>query len=590
MSVDIIAFDLSEAPYLPRLWQDRGAMERLDWCVRFQYDGFVSRIKASRAPTPRFLFQALGDISHSMASRAESAPASELVILAIRSHVTVFERNGRHMCRIALRDTVPGRPASMVDLKTLASWFSEGVPGRSLLFVADLRPLPTRKGGKAPGEAKVVDLAQSLVSAHAGSSLSALIKVDGPQSRRTDRPTRSVFRALDAVLRKEASAARPVSVAELVDCLRGYLASDDSAVKTVVASGMRSVASNVTRELLPDFIRDDLFSADAGSRLDAVAELGALLYQGDDGVARSILTDVGAADPSLEVRGFARTLLKQVDRPGFREMSHFGMIPEPVLLTASNLRHPLPELTPWLGGMGIMGVDGPTGQTFERPAHQVSVAPFRIACRPVTNRDYLAYAAHTDAVCPEHWNSEWVFRRELDYPVVMVSWFDAQGYCRWLTTQTRRERLIGIDEEISLPTEAEWELAARNFQADTHPWGDVFDPRRCNARSAGLGKVVSAGSFSPAGDSRSGVADFIGNAWEWTLSAWGTSGRVPDFGYPYDRDDGREAPDLPSPVRRIVRGGAFFYADICANSYTRNRAYPHDRHPGGGFRVVVRKA
>lgn len=269
-----------------------------------------------------------------------------------------------------------------------------------------------------------------------------------------------------------------------------------------------------------------------------------------------------------------------------RQLLDFGLIPDEVWDRAGQ-DATLPDLTGWFTGTGILGVDGPLGQDFERPAHMVTVPPFRLARRPVTNHDYLAFVAATDTPCPDHWNSEWVFRRDLHHPVVMVPWHDARRYCAWLTDIARRRGLLDVGHVVTLPTEAAWEIAARNAGGHTHPWGLSFDPTRCNVRSTGIGQVRPVGTFSPRGDSGAGAVDLIGNVWEWTSSAWGASGRQPSYGYPYDADDGREDPNLPTGVRRIVRGGAFYYADVCANSFTRNRAMPADRHPAGGFRVAI---
>src|SRR5262249_37658076 len=142
-------------------------------------------------------------------------------------------------------------------------------------------------------------------------------------------------------------------------------------------------------------------------------------------------------------------------------------------------------------------------------------------------------------------------------------------------------------ERIVLPSEAQWECAAGNRRGDPYPWGDQPDPERANIRATGLAKVIEPGRFSPAGDSVAGCQDLIGNVWEWTRSIWGGSARKADFGYPYDPADGREDLHSDPTVRRVIRGGAFYYAVECANSYTRNQMPPGNRHPAGGFRVAV---
>src|SRR5207249_3699107 len=92
------------------------------------------------------------------------------------------------------------------------------------------------------------------------------------------------------------------------------------------------------------------------------------------------------------------------------------------------------------------------------------------------------------------------------HPVVHVSWHDVRAYCEWLSKVTGKA--------IRLPTEAEWEKAARGDKDKrTYPWGDVFDSAKCNSRELGLGDTSPVGVF-PAGASPYGVLDVAGNVWE----------------------------------------------------------------------------
>jgi formylglycine-generating enzyme required for sulfatase activity len=123
---------------------------------------------------------------------------------------------------------------------------------------------------------------------------------------------------------------------------------------------------------------------------------------------------------------------------------------------------------------------------------------------------------------------------------VYVTWHDAMAYCRWLARVTGRA--------YRLPSEAEWEKAARGTDGRIWPWGNKWDSKRCNSREGGPGNTTPVGQYSPQGDSPYGCVDMAGNVWEWTLSL------LKD--YPYDPKDGRE--DAQAEGRRRLRGGAFF--------------------------------
>ncbi|WP_232236684.1 formylglycine-generating enzyme family protein [Micromonospora globosa] len=139
------------------------------------------------------------------------------------------------------------------------------------------------------------------------------------------------------------------------------------------------------------------------------------------------------------------------------------------------------------------------------------------------------------------------------------------------------DRALASGQRIILPSEAEWEAAAGNSHGDLHPWGDTADPRRANIRATGIGAVVAPGRFSPEGDNQAGRQELIGNVWEWTRSLWGYSGNHPTFGYPYRHDDRRETASTRPGARYVIRGGVFYYATECANSFTRNRMLATDR-------------
>ena len=89
----------------------------------------------------------------------------------------------------------------------------------------------------------------------------------------------------------------------------------------------------------------------------------------------------------------------------------------------------------------------------------------------------------------------------------------------------------------TLPSEAEWEKAARGTDAPIYPWGDSIDSKHANYADTGIGTTSAVGCF-PAGGSPHGCLDMAGNVWEWTRSLWGENWTKLEFGYPYDAEDG----------------------------------------------------
>ena len=194
--------------------------------------------------------------------------------------------------------------------------------------------------------------------------------------------------------------------------------------------------------------------------------------------------------------------------------------------------------------------------------HTIPVNGFLIGKYPVTVAQYRAFVRAT-GYRPER-NA---LRGKSDHPVRRVSWDDAMAFCQWAGEATRGD--------VHLPTEAEWEKAARGRDGRRYPWGNERPTRdRCNC---GLGPLTTTpvGRYSPQGDSSYGCADMAGNVWEWTSSLYKA--------YPYDAEDGREDPD--SRGMRVVRGGSFGSFARYVRSAYRNLNVPTSGYSVVGFRV-----
>jgi len=234
-----------------------------------------------------------------------------------------------------------------------------------------------------------------------------------------------------------------------------------------------------------------------------------------------------------------------------------------------------------------------------------------IAEAPVTVAQFAQFVAVSgyQGHAPETLNDP------MNRPVVSVTWHDARRFCDWLSERWRAALPAGWS--VGLPSEAEWEKAARggvlippaaqrttidagftiaasSLQDNPEPqrawpWGDEWDADKANAEDS-IGETSTPACFS-AGRSPYGCEDLAGNVWEWTRSLWGTDWQKPDFVYPYDaRDRRREDLDAPDAIWRVVRGGSWGYLRGVARCGVRFRGLPGGRDGGFGFRVVLRSS
>ncbi len=212
----------------------------------------------------------------------------------------------------------------------------------------------------------------------------------------------------------------------------------------------------------------------------------------------------------------------------------------------------------------------------EQPQHLAPLESFEIGRYPVLNLEYAEFVRATGARAPAHWLQGLLPEEMADHPVVNVTWHDALAYVRWLADRTGKP--------YRLPTEAEWEKAARSEDGRLWPWGNGWDPARANCKPTGPGRTTPRGQYSPAGDSPYGCADMAGNVWEWCSSLYGNDSKNP-LKYPYHSSDGRE--NLTDSRLRVLRGGSW-YDDSPAvlRCAFRGKAGAGDWSHNDGFRVA----
>ncbi|MEO8607691.1 MAG: SUMF1/EgtB/PvdO family nonheme iron enzyme [Chloroflexota bacterium] len=227
---------------------------------------------------------------------------------------------------------------------------------------------------------------------------------------------------------------------------------------------------------------------------------------------------------------------------------------------------------------------GDSSVAISRPPHTVKLAAFAIAQTTVTNAqfaEFIAAGGYQDKALWSDMGWRWqddkttqpAFWQDsqfnaLDQPVVGAGWYEADAFTRWLARET------GLSWR--LPSEAEWEAAARGADEDAPR------PRTYNTVERGLGHPWPISTETNV--SWCGARDMCGNVWEWCSTRWGRNWQQKDYGYPYDAGDGREA--LSGSHARIMRGGSWFDPLTEANPANRARYLPGSRGSNIGFRLA----
>ncbi|MBE2224466.1 MAG: SUMF1/EgtB/PvdO family nonheme iron enzyme [Anaerolineae bacterium] len=184
----------------------------------------------------------------------------------------------------------------------------------------------------------------------------------------------------------------------------------------------------------------------------------------------------------------------------------------------------------------------------------------------VTNADYKRFIdanpnyrvpfVDADWAKPYNWNKQYrTFRHEMtDHPVVLVSWHDAQAYAKWA--------------EADLPSEQQWEKAARGTDGRIYPWGYEdwhWQDKHCNTSESGIDETTPVGQFSPRGESPYGCLDMSGNVWEWTDSL-----------------------ALHNKYERVIRGGSFLDSLLAVECHSQWSSNVNFCEKNIGFRTISR--
>jgi formylglycine-generating enzyme required for sulfatase activity len=227
-------------------------------------------------------------------------------------------------------------------------------------------------------------------------------------------------------------------------------------------------------------------------------------------------------------------------------------------------------------GLYALGSDHDSGMS-EPPAtpFPMDLTAFKILKRPLAWRDWRIFA-----------RSSGQLPRMLDIPVTGCSAFRAFSFAQLLEDSLRDSQLISPTTKVTLPSERQWEAAARGlWDSRDYPWGDEFDSAKCNCDlTYGMGPTP-VGQFSPQGDSVFGCQDMAGNVREWTRSYGGVAGV--DWQPNGGPEKLRDIDSLSPSDRLVIRGGSYSYDPDCVRTWVRNTQLAARNDSQTGFRLVI---
>jgi serine/threonine-protein kinase len=237
-----------------------------------------------------------------------------------------------------------------------------------------------------------------------------------------------------------------------------------------------------------------------------------------------------------------------------------GTSPSPPVANTNTVGPPTPAGPPpgmvlIPGGTFEMGRE--SQDPYEGPPHEVVVKPFYLDKTEVTNKQYAEFVQATGYKVPTHWVNNAYPVGTGDLPVVNVDWADARAYAEWAKKR--------------LPTEEEWEFAARGTEPRLYPWGDTWVSGNAYTKESKLTTLQPVGSV-PSGASPFGILDMSGNVWEWCNDNFKP--------YPGSKGETRDA------NFKIIRGGSLGNEKAEATTTYRSWVPPERKYDALGFRCA----
>ncbi len=223
-----------------------------------------------------------------------------------------------------------------------------------------------------------------------------------------------------------------------------------------------------------------------------------------------------------------------------------------------------PEMISVEGGTFIMGDTEMDGEQDEQPSHQVTLKTFKIAKTETTVAQWKAFCQATGRTMPEAPSWGWID----SHPIVKVNYEDATAYCDWLAEK--------MDADYRLPTEAEWEYAARGgklSKGTKYSGGRSLDNAGWYEANSN-GKTHAVATKNP---NELGIYDMSGNAWEWCKDWYGD----------YITTTQTNPKGSTSGSTRVIRGGSWYFSAARCRVAGRDEGSSSSRYDGGGFRVVL---
>jgi len=313
----------------------------------------------------------------------------------------------------------------------------------------------------------------------------------------------------------------------------------------------------------------------------AVAMIGGSLHVMDLGLLRLDEMRAKASYDPVEMHKHIRAAgeeisLQEEHEKRENEASTYTLAEADALLTAAEWQQ-LSDMATIPAGLFVMGTNDPRSNAQNRPEHRVELPAYRIDKYPVTQAQYARFIAATRYRPPLNWEGGHIQQGMKLHPVTMVSWFNARDYCQWAGKR--------------LPSEAEWEKAARGTDGRRWPWGNGMHPERLNTYYV-AGNTTAVTDY-PTGASPYGVMDMAGNVQEWTADIFKPypGANASDKIYkPKLQDESymQGSEEKEQLLYRVMRGGSWKSDPFSTTTYHRNYSLPNYASDFFGFRCVAK--